>query len=47
MTKEFIQQTALDYDIPTYLVEKIIELYPNTFYEELEKILQTRQKTQS
>ena len=36
---KFINQTAKDYDMNYSIVESIINKYPNSFYERLEKEL--------
>jgi len=38
----FIIQTAIDYALPVEVVADIYEKYPNSFYAELELILQKR-----
>jgi len=44
MYSEFIKQTALDYDIEEYIIEKIYLKYyeSGTFYDELEKFISNR-----
>lgn len=39
MSQGFIEQTAHDYDIPEFVVERIAKLFPNEFYEKLEEYL--------
>ena len=45
MTKEFIEQTANDYDMPVHEVQRIAKLFPNDFYNKLEEYISTRQKS--
>lgn len=44
MNPEFIKQTAFDYDMEEYIVEKIYLKYyeSGTFYDELEKYISNR-----
>ncbi len=36
MSESFIIQTAYDYDLDVEIVRRIINNYPDTFYDELE-----------
>ena len=38
----FIIQTAQDYDMNVEDVRRIVELYPNNFYDELEEFIKDR-----
>lgn len=42
MNKEFILQTAWDYDMPFEQVERIAERFPERFYEVLEDYIKER-----
>lgn len=44
MTDNFIKQTAIDYDMSIYDVERIYNLYPNEFYQKLEEFISNRSK---
>ncbi len=43
--KNFIEQTAKDYDMPVWVVEKIQAKHPENFYEKLEEYLMERNQT--
>jgi hypothetical protein len=45
MTDGFLQQTAIDYDMPLHEVERIARLFPNDFYSELEEYISNRAKS--
>lgn len=45
MTDNFITQTANDYDLDVNIVRDVIDKYPDTFYEELENIINNESKT--
>lgn len=42
MTQGFIEQTAIDYDMPVHEVERIARSHPEHFYAELEKYIYSR-----
>ena len=44
MSDNFIKQTAIDYDMLIYDVERIYNLYPNEFYQKLEEFISNRSK---
>jgi len=44
MSKSFLEQTAKDYDMPLYEVERIANLYPDNFYQKLEEYISDRSK---
>lgn len=41
-SKSFIEQTARDYDLPVWVVEKASKQYPDDIYGRLEEILVER-----
>jgi len=41
-SKEFIEMTAKDYDVPYEIAKSIINKYPNNFYQELEIYISKR-----
>lgn len=43
-SKSFLEQTALDYDMPLHEVERIARLFPNELYEKLEEYIKFRAK---
>lgn len=45
MNMGFIQQTADDYDMDVYEVERIYKLFPKNFYEKLEEFISERSKS--
>jgi hypothetical protein len=44
MNESFIKQTAQDYDMSVYEVERIYNQYPNDFYQKLEEFILNRSK---
>lgn len=42
MSKEFIEQTAKDYDLPFEIVKDVYDQYYIQFYEKLEEIIRIR-----
>lgn len=44
MTQGFIEQTAKDYDMEIYDVERIAKFYPDEFYDKLEEFISDRAK---
>ena len=42
VSHSFLSQTAADYDMELYEVERIHRLYPDRFYEELEVFIKQR-----
>lgn len=43
-SKSFLEQTALDYDMPLHEVERIANLFPDKIYEKLEEYIKSRSK---
>lgn len=44
--KSFLYRAAQDYDMDIYDVERIYRLYPESFYEELERFIKDRANQQ-
>jgi len=42
MIKDFLEQTAKDYDMPYHEVERVARLFPDKFYEKLEEFIANR-----